>query len=151
MTPLVSPAMFREFFAPYYKKVIGGLKAMGVRYFNIDSDGDARLLIAELMKCGVTGIHPCEVNAGMDVEELRKEFPAFILKGGIDKRALARGPEAIDSELGRRMSFAWRSGRYVPYPDHGLPPDISWENVKYYAKQNLQWCASPRGPGYAGR
>ena len=87
----------------------------------------------------------------MDVKELRKEFLAFIHKGGIDKRALALGPEAIDSELNRRMSFAWRSGRYVPYPDHGLPPDISWENVKYYAKRYIEWCARAPGPGQRRR
>ena len=74
--PIVGPAMFREFFAPGYSRVIGALREMGVRHFFVDTDGNAWPLIPDLLACGVTGLHPCEVNAGMDVGRLREAFPS---------------------------------------------------------------------------
>ena len=41
--PLISPAMFREFIAPGYRKYLGGLKDMGVEQLFMDTDGDAWL------------------------------------------------------------------------------------------------------------
>ena len=141
--PLLSPAMFREFFAPGYRKVCGALRELGVRQFIVDSDGNAEPLIPELAACGVTGIQPCEVQSGMDAERLRLAYPDFALQGGIDKRALARGPEAVAEELRRRYTTAWTRGRYLPYPDHGLPPDVPWANVEYFAERVKQLCAGP--------
>jgi hypothetical protein len=141
--PLISPAAFREFCAPGYRKVIGGLRDMGVQHFFVDTDGNANLLVPELLACGVTGLHPCEVQAHMDVEELRISYPSLCLNAGIDKRALVRGPEAIRAEVERCLTVAWRYGRYTPSLDHGAPPDISWSNIQAYAKLYRAWCASP--------
>jgi len=53
--------------------------------------------------------------------------------GGIDKRALAAGPEAIDREL-ERVRPAVEGGRYIPDLDHGIPDDVSWQNFCHFAK-----------------
>ncbi len=50
---------------------------------------------------------------------------------GIDKRALARGPSAIDTELKRVRSLV-EEGGYVAGLDHSLPPDVSFSNYRYY-------------------
>ena len=52
--------------------------------------------------------------------------------GGIDKRALAQGPDAIDQEL-LRIKPALQSGRYIAALDHLIPDDVSWDNYCYYA------------------
>lgn len=142
-TPLISPAMFREFMAPAYRKATGGLREMGVSWFILDTDGNARRIIPELVACGITTLIPCQVSAGMDVAELRSMFPALSLIGGIDKRALARDPAAIDAELRRCFTVAWQAGKYIPKPDHGATPDVSWANIQYFAQRVLQWCAGP--------
>ena len=141
--PIIGPAAYEEFFSPGYRKAIGGLREMGVRHFFIDSDGDARRYIRPLMACGATAISPCEVAAGMDAEELRRAHPALGLWGGIDKRALTHGPAEIETELRRRFAVAWRRGRYFPHLDHGAPPDISWENIQFYARKYVEYCAAP--------
>jgi hypothetical protein len=138
--PLIGPRMFRRFLAPGYKKVIGGLREMGVRYFSIDSDGDIRPLIPELLACGITGIGPVEVNAGLDVSQLRSDFPTLILNGGIDKRVLTQSPAAIDAELARYFAVAWETGRCTPRIDHAAPPDISWSNAQHFARRYLDHC-----------
>ena len=45
---------------PAYKDYIGGLREMGVEQVFIDTDGDVRLIIPELMECGFTGVHALE-------------------------------------------------------------------------------------------
>lgn len=143
--PLVSPATFREFQAPGYRKVIGGLRELGVQHFFIDTDGNANLLVAEYIACGLTGLHPCEVQAGMDIAGLRSTYPDLCLNAGIDKRALTQGPTAIDAEVERCMRLAWSKGRYTPALDHGAPPDISWDNIRHYARVYRRWCEQPYG------
>ena len=53
---LISPAMFREFLSPGYRKAIGGLKEMGVSLFCMDTDGNARKIIPEMMAAGINGL-----------------------------------------------------------------------------------------------
>jgi len=138
--PLISPAMFRRFFAPGYKKVVNGLREIRVSEFFIDTDGHLWHLIPELLDCGITGTHPCEINAGMIPKALRDTFPKFCLNGGINKVALTRGKTAIDEELECRFQTALDSGRYTPTLDHSAPPDISWENMIYFAQRYRDFC-----------
>ena len=51
-----------------------------------------------------------------------------------DKRALAQGPAAIDAEL-TRVEPVIKDGGYVPRPDHGLPPDVSYANYRYFMER----------------
>jgi uroporphyrinogen decarboxylase len=141
--PLMGPAMFEEFLAPAYRKAIGALKEMGVRQFWMDSDGNSLPLIPAMLKCGLTGTSPCEVNSGMEPEMLREAFPTLNLSGGIDKRALTGGVHQIDEEVRRRFETAWRKGRYVPHLDHGAPPDISWPNIRHFAQQVIACAERP--------
>jgi len=143
---LLSPVMFREFFMPGYKRYIGGLKDLGVEQVFIDTDGDARLIIPELMECGFTGVHPCEIKAGMDPGAIRKQYPNLCCNGGIDKVAVAKGGQALEQEFERRFRTAWDLGRYTPCLDHGAPPDISWKNARHYARLFLAWHKSSEGP-----
>jgi len=53
------------------------------------------------------------------------------MMGGLDKRVLVWGTEAIDEELERKMPVALEGG-YIPTIDHSLPPDIPYENFCYF-------------------
>jgi uroporphyrinogen decarboxylase len=133
--PLVSPEMFREFILPGYQKLTGFLKDSGVEIIQVDSDGDVWKLLPLWIEGGVTVIYPFEVAAGMDVVEVRKAFPKLGITGGIDKRALIRGKEAIDQELETRVPFMLEQGGFIPNVDHMVSPDISFENFKYYREK----------------
>jgi uroporphyrinogen decarboxylase len=63
----------------------------------------------------------------------QRRYPELALTGGIDKRALAAGPAAIDREL-ERVRPAVERGRYVPDLDHLIPDDVSWSNYCHYAE-----------------
>jgi len=130
--PLISPEMFREYMLPAYKKFTAFLRDLGVKNILVDTDGNCWKLIPLFIEGGVTGIYPFEVAANMDVVEVRKQYPRLQMIGGIDKRALIKGKEAIDEELDRRIPYMLEGGGYIPYVDHHVPPDISWDNYVYY-------------------
>jgi hypothetical protein len=133
--PLISPALFREFMMPYYKRLIAFLRDHGVKNFCVDTDGNCWSLIPLFLECGMTGMLPFEVQAGMDIVEVRKAYPHLQIYGGLDKRKLAIGKQAIDQELETKLVPLLKQGGYVPFADHLIPPDVSWENFCYYRRR----------------
>lgn len=126
--PLISPAMFREFMMPYYKRVTHITARHGIGIHFMDSDGDIRKLIPLWLECGINLFAPMEVAAGMDVVQIRKEYGKKVcMAGGFDKRILASGKAEIKREL-ERLRPVMEEGGYIPGCDHGVPHDVSLEN-----------------------
>jgi uroporphyrinogen decarboxylase len=64
--------------------------------------------------------------------EFRKRFGKSLrLWGGVDKREIAKGPEAIRAHL-RELIPLIEEGGFIPTVDHTVPPDVSWDNFRYY-------------------
>ena len=133
--PLVSPSLFRELLMPAYRKLTGYLGDMGVPWVIVDSDGDVLDLIPLWMECGVTGLLPFEVKAGMDVRRIGEAFPTLQIIGGIDKHALERSPADIDGELNRVLPTMLRRGGYAVALDHWAQPEIPLANFGHYARR----------------
>ena len=133
--PLVSPEMFKQFMVPSYRKVTDCLRRHGIDIIFVDSDGDMSSLVPLWLEAGLNGILPFEVQCGMDVNHFRAEYGKDLLMiGGVDKRALIHGKDAIDKEL-QRIAPCVEKGGYIPWLDHGVPPDISYDNFLYYMNQ----------------
>jgi len=130
--PLVGPELVRRYMLPGYRRVTEFLLGRGVEFICLDSDGDVSKLIPIWLDAGINVLYPFEVQCGMDVVQVRREYGRDLrLWYGVDKRALAKGPEAIDAEL-RRVQPLIREGGYVPGTDHSLPPDVSYDHYCYY-------------------
>ena len=130
--PLISPEMFRRFILPRYRKAMDFAHAHGVELTWYDSDGDVRPLIPDYLEVGINGLMPCEIAAGMSPVELRQRFGrALRMGGGVDKREVAKGPQAIDAEIARLLPVI-REGGFIPGIDHSIPGDVSWDNYRYY-------------------
>ena len=130
--PLVGPDTFREFLLEPYQRTIEVAKERGVRIFDVDSDGNVEALLPLWLEAGVNMNHPCEVAAGVDVVALKRTYgEKLVLHGGIDKRAVAAGRDAIDREM-ERIRPAYELGGYIPHVDHSVPPDVSWDSHQYY-------------------
>jgi uroporphyrinogen decarboxylase len=135
---LVDPRLFRRLALPHYRRVCDWLRSRGIRHIWLDSDGDIRELIPVWLEGGINGLWPFEVQAGMDVVQVRREYGHDLaLAGGIDKRAVAQGGGAMRSEVERVMPLV-ADGGYLPELDHGVPPDISWPNYREYMGYLLQ-------------
>ena len=130
--PLISPAHWREFMAPCYRRIAAFAREHGIPVISVDTDGQPDLIVPPMIETGVNFLFPMEVAAGADVNVYRVKYPGLALMGGIDKRALALGPAAIDAEL-ERIRPALESGRYIPDLDHHVPDDVSWPNFQHYA------------------
>ncbi len=139
--PMISPKMFRSFIQPYYKPVCAKALELGVTGLCVDTDGDCRLLIPLFMDAGVNFMLPFEVQAGMDIREVRQQYPGLAIQGGLDKRALAQGKEAIDAELGAKMAFMLERKGWIASLDHVVPPDVSCQNWLYYLEKVRGWQA----------
>jgi hypothetical protein len=133
--PLLSPRTYKTFIFPRMKRVVDFYKSHGVRYVAVDTDGNPEALIPLLMDAGVDILWPMERAAEQDPIRLRKTYGKSLrLWGGVDKRVLAQGPDAIDSHL-RALIPLIEEGGFVPTVDHTVPPDVSWENFQYYMQQ----------------
>jgi len=131
--PMISPEMTLEFCAPCYRRWFAEARAAGVPLCSIDSDGRVDLLAPVYLECGVNCIDPMEVAAGNDLRAFRRTFgKRLAYRGGIDKRAIAAGGPVLRAEL-ERIRPVVEDGGYIPSCDHGVPPDISWQNFQDYA------------------
>ncbi len=142
--PLISPAFFRKFMLPRYKRFTESLRERGCKHVAVDSDGDERALVPLWIEGGVNIVLPWETQFGLDLHEVRKRFPNLGMIGGINKHALEFGREAIDQEL-KKVPYMLERGRYIPSLDHGVTDEVSWDNYRYFYEtlRELIWKYTP--------
>jgi len=132
--PLISPCIVKSFLFPRYRKLVDFVKNYGkkVSFIALDSDGNVDSLIPIWIESGIDIIYPFEVQAGMDVVALRKKYGKSLrMWGGFDKRIVAKGKRTIDQET-KRLAGLVEEGGYICGMDHSAPPDISFENFRYF-------------------
>lgn len=140
---LISPEMIREFLMPYYQQLIANMKARQIDkqrhlYIQIDTDGYAPAVIPAYRELGMDVMSPFEVAAGCDVVKVGREYPDLVMFGGIDKRVLASGRDAIDSHLEYILPAMRARGGYIPTCDHGVPPEVPYQDYLYYRRRCVE-------------
>ncbi|MEI6050330.1 MAG: uroporphyrinogen decarboxylase family protein [Bacteroidota bacterium] len=128
---MISIDMVKEFMCPYIKKIADFLKTKGVNIILLDTDGDCSELIQVFMDAGVTGMYPFETHSGMDIVKVRKQYPKLQMLGGISKSEITKGKKRID-EILIPVDQVLKTGGYIPFGDHFIPPDVDFENFSYY-------------------
>lgn len=131
--PLVAPGVFEEKVGPHYSKITDLLKRYGVETISLDCDGLIDSLIPTWFENGVNTMFPIEVGTWKAEIRPWRETYGKGLKGvgGMNKNVFAGDFAAIDEEI-ERLKPLIELGGYIPCPDHRIPPDAKWENVKYY-------------------
>ncbi len=71
--PFISPAMFREFIAPYLEQLIRGYRNMGA-YVIKHTDGNIMPIIDQLVDCGPHALHSLDPMAGVDIAEVKRVY-----------------------------------------------------------------------------
>jgi len=56
------------------------------------------------------------------------------MMGGVPKSDIALGRARIDEFL-EDVDFLLGKGGYIPIGDHLIPPDVPWEEFKYYREK----------------
>lgn len=70
--PFMSPAMFREFYFPYYKELCDYAHSLGLHVW-MHCCGDAMMLIDQLIEAGIDVLHPIQKYA-LDEEKVMEKF-----------------------------------------------------------------------------
>jgi uroporphyrinogen decarboxylase len=131
---LIDPKLYRRFALKHYRRVNDWLRSKGIQHIGLDSDGNIAELIPVWLESGITQLWPFEVQSGMDVVAVRQQYGRDLaILGGIDKRALIVGGDAMRREVDRVMPLV-EDGGYIPELDHSVPPDISWPNFVEYVE-----------------
>ncbi len=148
---MISPAMYREFITPHYKRLTTLYRDHGTQIFTVDTDGNVGELLPLLIEGGINVCVPMEVRAGNDIVEYRKTYGKQMAFGrGINKLALADRPislvpetegmemspkEAIDLELNYRLKPMVESGGYSAGLDHRVVPETSLQSFTYFVRR----------------
>jgi len=130
--PMLSKEHFYEFLAPYYKQLKEVVKEADTKLM-IDSDGDITAMIPWMRDVGIEGVYPLERKAGVDLVEIRKNYPNFLMLGGYDKMVMSKGEAAMRAEF-ERLLPVMQSGGYILSVDHQTPPEVSLEDYRIYSK-----------------
>lgn len=133
---MISCSMVREFMLPQYRRIRDFCRTHDIPVIQVDTDGNCEELIPVFHEAGVNMMMPFEVTEGSsgDIVGLRGKYPYMAMQGGIDKRALTEGPAYIDRELSRIYPLIGQTG-YFPALDHLIPPDVSFENYRYFVNR----------------
>ncbi len=133
--PLISPAIYDKFWAPYQKPILNLLKDAGVPVICQWSAGRFEELIPVMMEHGFNCTWPVERAPGMNPMELRKKFGrGLLLGGGIPLKALIEGPGAIDEEINKLMPLI-EEGGFIPSLDDMVPLECPFSHYRHMIKR----------------
>ncbi|MCE5237799.1 hypothetical protein LLH23_04825 [bacterium] len=143
---LISPATFREFMTPNYRKLRQFADAHNIPIILVDSDGYIEDLSEVMFEAGVNAMYPYEVQSGNDVARVRERFPGMGCVGGLNKEAMAWGQEAIDAEIARARRLI-ELGHFIPGPDHFVLSNVAFASYRYFMEQLREVCLTTT-PGH---
>ena len=86
-----------------------------------------------MLEVGVEGFLPLERMAGVDVAQLRRDYPELRMVGAFDKTIMHLGEARMRQEFERLLPVV-RSGGYIPSVDHQTPPEVSLEDYWLYRR-----------------
>ena len=136
--PMLSRAQFEEFIRPYYERIVPLVKSRGVIPM-VDTDGDVTEAIGWFESAGIEGCLPLERMAGVDVAEIRRNHPKWLMIGGFDKTVMHKGEQAVRAEF-ERLLPVMRGGGFIPSVDHQTPPEVPLEAYRAYARILREYC-----------
>jgi hypothetical protein len=132
--PMIGPDMARRFLLPCWRRWGELIRGAGVPIYDMDSDGHVGLLVPLWIEAGFNSNSPQEVAAGNDLPALARQYGRQMSwRGGVDKRIMAAGGQAIRDEMARLQPVI-EAGGFIPSCDHGVPSDVSWPNFVEYSR-----------------
>jgi hypothetical protein len=134
--PLISPAMFQEFMAPVYERIVATARGLGCENILVSTYGNTSLLFPIMIDVGVSILWISEAVEApeLDFRQIRNRFgPELGLVGGIPLSVLrSESPDRIRSRLEEIVPPLLRSGRYVPLAGGRVREEIPWSVYKCY-------------------
>lgn len=141
---LVSPAVYRKYLFPWYRKIAEIARGAGVPLI-FHSDGDLRSILPDLVDIGFNAIQPIEPNA-MDIRELKLQYGhRLCLVGNIDLGyTLTLGsPEEVREEVRQRIQDVAPGGGYCLGSSNTVTNYVPLANFRAMVKADFAYGKYP--------
>jgi uroporphyrinogen decarboxylase len=129
---MISPGMWRDFFADHYRRVFQEIHQLGMDVF-FHSCGNVTAIVPDLVEMGLDVLDPIQPGA-MDPAAIARDFGGKVaFCGGIDDQKLAtRSPAEVRDEVRRTIDTlgAPFGNALVLSPANVMTPEIPLENLR---------------------
>ncbi len=130
--PFFSPAIFDEFFAPYYKELVDHCHSLGMHFW-MHCCGNIEILLPRLIEIGIDVIHPIQKYT-MDEKKIAAAHGGDIcIWAGFDvQRIIPYGtPEEVREEVRFMLDTYHRpDGRLILAAGNNVTPDTPIESLR---------------------
>jgi hypothetical protein len=135
---IFSPASLRKVLFPRLEEVLDAYHQKGIRVI-FHSDGNLWKVMDDLVALGIDAFHPVEVNAGMNLTDLRTRYPDLLLLGGIDATNLLPfgSPDEVAEEV--RKAIAAAGPNYMVASTTELHNQVPLENIRAMIDTARDW------------
>ncbi|NLE37338.1 MAG: methyltransferase [Pirellulaceae bacterium] len=132
--PMLSPAMYREFFKPHHARMWSRAKELADVRVMLHCCGGVRPLLDDLIDAGLDAINPVQITCrGMEPAELKRDFGDRLTfwGGGCDtRRMLSQAtPDAVRSHVRELLDIWAPGGGFVFQQVHNVLADVPAENI----------------------
>lgn len=128
---MVSPTMWRRFFAPHYRRLCDEAHRWNMQVI-FHSCGNVTAIIGDLIDVGVDVIDPLQPEA-MDLAGVAREFGGRVaFSGGMSDQELVRfTPTQVRDHVRRTIDLlgAASNNAYIIAPSNMMPPEIPPDNL----------------------
>lgn len=130
---IISPAMWRRIFKPYYAKLIDAAHRLDMQVI-LHSCGNVTEIVGDFIDIGLDVLDPIQPTA-MNIEEIAREFGGQIsFCGGIDARQMlpCYTPQHVKDMVYRTRDTLGKpfGDGLILSPDNVLTPDLPLENIR---------------------
>lgn len=137
---LISPEAFREFIAPYIKRLIQLGQDYGYQVI-LHSCGSIYRIIPDLIEMGIEALHPLQAKAtNMGAKKLAREFKGKLsFMGGVDTQDLLvnANPEEVKADV-RRLKNLLGPCLIVSPSHEAILPNVPPTNIKAMASAAVE-------------
>jgi len=132
--PFFSPDYWREYFKPWVKAMAAYAHKNGLPVI-YHGCGRVHKLFEDYIDAGIDAYNPLEVKAGMDVNDLRRQYGQKMgFCGGSNIQVWETGDrEKIRREILCKLNAA-KGGGYIFQSDHSVAGDVSGHTYDYIVK-----------------
>ena len=133
--PQISPAMYREFFAPRHRVLWQRAKELAPVKVMLHCCGGVRPLLGDLADAGLDAINPVQITCeGMEPAALKRDFGHRLCfwGGGCDTRQILphATPDEIRRHVRREVEILQPGGGFVFQQVHNIMADVPPENIQ---------------------
>lgn len=133
---LISPNDFRTFFIPYFRRLVKGIKEMGIPVI-MHNDGCIWDILDDIVESGINALNPIERAASMDLKVIKERYNGKIVPiGNVNNKVTmsSNDPEDVRREVMECIDQAAAGGGYIISTDHSFHDLIPTENIYMFIK-----------------